>query len=243
MTKVTDEMLMALADGELDQGTAASVRRSVEADPALGRRLAEFQQARRIAKQAFAGVLDEPVPERLVVSVGADRRWPDARSARLKRAWLPIGAALAASVAGFVVAWTIFERPPTAPSLPLEEIARLMETTPSSERTVQLPGDLGSLQVTASYPVPDGICRTFAARSGGAEPAAWRGIACRHGRTWAIEVVVADRVAGTGFLPASDQITQTIDAFLDAAGAGERLDATAEDALRASGWQSGAQQR
>jgi hypothetical protein len=242
MTKVSDEMLMALADGELDPETAATVQRSVETDPALQRRLAEFRRSRRIAKQAVSGVLDEAGPTRLVAAVGSG-----GRSRPLRPALLPVGAALAASVAGFVVAWAIFQRPAMPPLLPTEEIARLMEATPSSDETVPLAGNAGSVKITASYPVPDGTCRSFAARTAGGEgePSAWQGVACRHDGSWTVDLMVADRIAddGGGFQPASDQATQSIDAFLDAAGAGERLDAAAEDALRAGGWQSGAQQR
>jgi hypothetical protein len=115
-----------------------------------------------------------------------------------------------------------------------------MDIAPSGERIALLAGNAGSLQVTGSYPVADGVCRTFAARGGGADGSGWRGVACRHDRSWAVEVLVADVAAnnGGGFMPASDQATQTIDAFLDAAGAGERLDAAAERQLRESDWQT-----
>ena len=98
--KVTDEMLMALADGELDRETALDVRHAVEADPALARRLAEFERTRTLAKQAFDGVLEEPVPLHLVAALGRGERSPKPAA---RRVWLPVGAAIAASAAAFAL--------------------------------------------------------------------------------------------------------------------------------------------
>src|SRR5687767_14222937 len=99
--KASDEMLMAFVDGELDEATAEALRRTVDADPALLRRLADFHRTRALAKSAFAGVLDEEVPERLFAAVRPQApRLAVLRLPRLRWGWLPVGAAVAGSIAG-----------------------------------------------------------------------------------------------------------------------------------------------
>jgi hypothetical protein len=242
--KVTDEMLMSLADGELDEETALGVARSVDADPALRRRLAEFQETRSLAKQAFGTVLEEPVPARLVAAVGkagaggwTGWRWPT-------NIWLPIGAAVAASAAGFAVA-TALMTPQRLPALlpGPQEIASLLQTSPTGEARPwaddhSAPGS-GSFEVTGSYPVPEGVCRTFSLSTSAVDSTAWRGVACHQGEVWNVEMIVAGPGPDqSGFLStASDRATQSIDTFLDAMGAGGALDAAAEQRFLESGWQ------
>jgi hypothetical protein len=242
--KVTDEMLMSLVDGELDEETALGVMRSVDADPALRRRLAEFQETRVLAKQAFGAVLEEPVPARLVAAVGKAGRggpigWPWPTSI-----WLPIGAAVAASVAGFAVA-TALMAPRDVPALlpDSQEIASLLQTTPTGEARPWAdkrgaPGS-GVFQATGSYPFPEGVCRAFSLSTSAADAIEWRGVACHHGEVWNVEIIVAGQgLDESGFFStASDRATQSIDAFLDAMGAGGALDATAEQRYIESGWQ------
>jgi hypothetical protein len=194
--KVTDEMLMSLVDGELDEETALGVMRSVDADPALRRRLAEFQETRVLAKQAFGAVLEEPVPARLVAAVGKAGRggpigWPWPTSI-----WLPIGAAVAASVAGFAVA-TALMAPRDVPALlpDSQEIASLLQTTPTGEARPWAdkrgaPGS-GVFQATGSYPFPEGVCRAFSLSTSAADAIEWRGVACHHGEVWNVEIIVA----------------------------------------------------
>jgi hypothetical protein len=243
--KVTDEMLMALADGELDRETAAEVTRAIEADPTLARRLQQFEATRTLAKAAFDSVLDEPVPERLIASVGTKPTWNlFRRTGRAPRTLLPVGLALAASIAGFVLGSVLTPGLPQSPSLlpDTQEIARLMEDALSGEaRPWPSDGSLGGrFEVTASYAVPDGVCRTFSLGSPTSEQAGWQGVACHHGEAWNVELVVAGPRAGDDafFSTASDRATQSIDSFLDAMGAGESLDATSEERLRTKGWRA-----
>lgn len=248
--KVTDEMLMALADGELDGATAAGVTRALESDPALRRRLAEFERTRILAKDAFRGVLDEAVPERLLAVVAAnENRRPRAGGWRLPSfgTWLPVGVALAATIGAFALGTALApDLRRGDPSLPptSQEIAGLLETTPSGEaRTWPDGGEAdggGSFEAVASYEVPGGICRSFRLSGGTAEASEWQGIACHHGEAWNVEMLVAGSgLAGDDglFSTASDRATQSIDTFLDAMGAGASLDAAAERELLENGWQ------
>ncbi|MFE3838395.1 anti-sigma factor family protein [Pseudogemmobacter sonorensis] len=63
---VSDEMLMALADGELDLATAQALRARLATDPGL---TARFEIFRRSAEALRAAMDPGPVPERLLRSV------------------------------------------------------------------------------------------------------------------------------------------------------------------------------
>ncbi len=61
-------MLMALADGELDNTTAERLWRRIETDPALADRFALFADTRHGLQAAYP---PEPVPDRLIATVMA----------------------------------------------------------------------------------------------------------------------------------------------------------------------------
>ena len=107
MTAVTDEMLIAYVDGELSEADRTLVDSAVAADPALFEALEKHRRLRARVFGAFAGVLDEPVPDRLaeaakptnVVSL-AERRRPA----------LPTRAAIAATLVVGVTAGLMVPR-------------------------------------------------------------------------------------------------------------------------------------
>jgi anti-sigma factor RsiW len=61
----SDETLMAYADGELEPALAARVEEAMRADPRVEEAVRRHRALRADVFAAFAGVLDEPVPERL----------------------------------------------------------------------------------------------------------------------------------------------------------------------------------
>lgn len=61
----SDETLMAYADGELDPALAARVEQAMRTDPRVEEAVRRHRALRADVFAAFAGVLDEPVPERL----------------------------------------------------------------------------------------------------------------------------------------------------------------------------------
>ncbi|OOG71408.1 anti-sigma factor family protein [Sinorhizobium sp. A49] len=67
----TDEILMAFADGELDDETTRRVEAALETDDELMARVAMFMETRAAANQALKPMLDEPVPDQLVENVRA----------------------------------------------------------------------------------------------------------------------------------------------------------------------------
>ena len=62
---ISPEQLAAYADGELDEITAARVRRAVEGDPHLASDLAQLTELHNMLAARFDPILAEPVPERL----------------------------------------------------------------------------------------------------------------------------------------------------------------------------------
>src|SRR3546814_20675089 len=63
--KITDEMLVAFADGELDPEVHAHVERAIAADPELGRKVEAHRRLRQTLTHHFGPIADEPVPEHL----------------------------------------------------------------------------------------------------------------------------------------------------------------------------------
>ncbi|MCC6983849.1 MAG: hypothetical protein IT535_11310 [Bauldia sp.] len=227
--KVSEEMLMAFADGELDADTAGEVRKAIDADPILQRRLRVFEETRLGAKAAFAGILDEPVPAQLVAALSTPRRgFRDWLRSRAFAGQAAGGLALAA--AGFFAALVLVDRP--SPGLLDGEmaLASLLESAPggATERWKD-----GSFQATGTYLVADGVCRSFTAVPSDTA-SGWRGVACRRDGAWTVDLAVAEP-AGS-FTTASDRATEAIDAFLDQVGAGASLDLAAEERARLAGW-------
>jgi anti-sigma factor RsiW len=69
---ISDELIMAYADGELDASRAASLHEAVNNDAALRNQYEIFLATRAILATAFNDILDEPVPDTLkAVIVGA----------------------------------------------------------------------------------------------------------------------------------------------------------------------------
>ncbi len=68
MRRFDDETLVAFVDGELDDATADEVARAVESDAELAARVHVFADSAVLVRAAFADVIDEPVPDRLLLA-------------------------------------------------------------------------------------------------------------------------------------------------------------------------------
>lgn len=221
----SDAMLMAYADGELDAEATAAIAAAARRDPRLAARIDAFRRSRAAVQAAFAGVIAEPVPERLrdAAAPGATVL-PFRPKAAPPARWRSL--AIAASVAGVALLGGYLagrQGAGPAPSLlaAAPGLVEALETAPSG-------GAGGGPRITASHRVPDGVCRSFEI------PASQvRGLACDRGAGWQVELAVA---ASAGMTPASDRATAAIDAALDAIGAGAPIGAEEEAALRARRW-------
>lgn len=215
MSPFTDEELVAYADGELPTARAEEIARAEQNDPALALRIKAFGESRRALRDAFAGQLDKPVPQRLLDVLGDD----DARvvafrpRARLSSTWISL--ALAASVALAVgigsVGWFSLHPPETPETL----VSRALETMPSGVSLVARAGDeeivpLSTLQTSSGI-----SCREYAARSGlpGAVKKS-RGLACRNAQgRWETRATAAE----------DDRVTDGATVYVTASGGGDNL--------------------
>ena len=69
MSDITDELLMAYADGELDSAEQRRVERYLANDPASAQRLEMFTQTGRDLGRLFDQPMREAIPERLLQTV------------------------------------------------------------------------------------------------------------------------------------------------------------------------------
>ena len=67
-----DETLMAYADGELDAVQRAEIATAADKDPALARRVEKHRALRAQVAGAFASVVDQPLPARLLSAANGD---------------------------------------------------------------------------------------------------------------------------------------------------------------------------
>lgn len=243
--KVSDEMLMAYVDGELDGATAAGVARLIEADPDVARRAEEMRLTRRLAREVFAPLRNDPAPDRLVRHVlafggdgegGRDPGRPDGSDnvvafpmRRRVLTMLPLAACLA--VAFGLGGYWLGAGGSGGGLLDDPALAEAVGTAPSGEERM-IAG--ATVRPTATYRVADGLCRTFEARVEGRRGA--QGVACDHGQGWTLELAIAAAATDGGYAPASAAATGSIDALLDALAAEGPLtpaeEAEALDAIR-----------
>lgn len=228
---MSDERLMALADGELPEDEAAALLKRVEKDAALAKRYAVFVDTRRV----LGAALDPgPVPDRLmqtILETPAVASAPNVTLLRPRRTWpgSGIGLALAASlllavgIGGFEVGRRAGM--PAEDAGPMAAV-RATATMPTGAG-VDLPGG-GSARVVASFETESGFCRLIGAQSAAGEGD--RILACRATDDWRVLLSVAAADTGS-FVTASDAAVELIDDLLDRLGAGPALDPKAE-ALR-----------
>lgn len=112
MQKHSDEALVAYLDGELDPVEQRHVEAWLDADPAVRERLSALAESADLVRSAYAGIVNEPLPERLLAAArgegqaqGAEIRVLRPRSAAgpvPARRWY-IGLAAAAGLFGIMV--------------------------------------------------------------------------------------------------------------------------------------------
>jgi anti-sigma factor RsiW len=235
-----DETLMAFADGELDPVLGGEIAAAIEQDPLLARRVERHRALRAEVADAYATVLEQPVPERLVAAAkgsataGAVLQFP-ARAGRVPtlrwggREW----AAMAASLfIGGLIGWKVLV--PAEPRLMTVSggtlvargpLARALDRQLASTQRVD-----DAVQIGLTFRAQDGhYCRSFVVREAGTA-----GLACRSEGQWRIPVTAAV-AAGEGLRQAASPPPAVLSA-IEARISGEALDAGAEENARLGGW-------
>jgi hypothetical protein len=258
---IPDETLMAYVDGELPADEAARVAARLETDAEARARADLFVQSKALVGGAFAKLLSEPVPERLLAAAAgptvsraparegtaappADvvpfkpKAAPMARPA--VRVWpTAMAASIAALVAGglgYLVGQSSIAPVAPAPSafnLAAPSVLAAVAATPDGDsRDVERL----TVTVTGTYRMNDGrICRTVDA-SHQTAPQRALALACQQGTAWQLTASFPIPTSDAGAIrPAS--ASNALDAVLDAGGAGEALNRSDVNALISRGWQ------
>jgi hypothetical protein len=247
---ISDETLMAYADGELDAATRANIEAAMREDPEIGKRIAHHRALREAMRGAFSAVLDEPVPARLIAAARGQTAAPKAavvdlslarEAARQKKSaaprWQP--AALAASLLlglglGFL-AW----HGPRALIQPGSGGGLVASAALAEALSTQLSDDRAAARVAItglSFRNKSGdYCRTFSLTGNDAST----GLACREETDWRIKALAQAPYAPANsgnFRTAASEDSPAIRAAVEGLIEGEPLDHAGEIAARQAGW-------
>ena len=257
MTRPTDEMLMAYADGALPEADRAEIAAAIENDAEARAIVAEFRRTAEISRTAFADILAEPVPDRLVNTVlGA--RAPHANVVDLARARMPrstmwrTALPLAASVLLVVgITAALLRQQPAAQLMALgpvpsaDPLAEILETKPSGTPLAlasRTPEGLDRLMVVATFrDRKERICREVEALDPNMQPQI-AGVACRDpaNGTWIVEgsarIASTAPPSGRDFTPSGADQKDALDGLLTVLGAERALPVEEEQALLARDW-------
>jgi hypothetical protein len=230
--KVTDDMLMALADDELDAATARDLRERVERDPELARRYAVFGRSGEATRAAFARALREQPPAGLADAIRRHGRPAETPVPRSRGSlWqLPMAAiiALAAGLTGYFLRGT--DDAPRDGFAGLDTAFASLAGTPAGQ-VVQI-GNTRAV-VLESYDTAIGPCRIAQLRDedGGLLEA----VGCLRSDAWQVELAQRP-IEPDATVPADGVGADPGRAFLDRLGADAPLGPADEEERVRQGW-------
>lgn len=207
--------VLAYVDDELSPDERAALEAEAAADPTLLQEVAAHRALAARLADAYAPVVDEPVPLELTLAASAAN---DRRASRP-----PLWAAVAASLVLGVFAGrlTIPDRDVLAPS------GQVVEALKNG-----LAADTGPIRVGLTFRDRESRwCRTFES-----PPDRLAGLACRQNGVWRLEVAVALDEQSFAYRQAGSAAPPPVLAAVDELRAGDTLDAAAEKAARDAGW-------
>jgi anti-sigma factor RsiW len=251
---ISDETLMAYADGELDAAARAAVESAMREDPQIEKRVAAHRTLRRKVQAAYSAELSEGIPERLLRAArgAASTRGSkvvnlqDARAAMernkprqqpLRPQWRTAGTIAASVIAGVGLGFFMWghTESPLVRSAGGALIARgQLETALSNQLAAEQSG-ASAVQIGVSFRAKSGdYCRTFAL-AGAVSPS---GLACRHGEEWQVQALTQEPgpADNSEYRTAGSAISATILKSVEGQIAGEPLDQAGETAARQRGW-------
>jgi hypothetical protein len=245
-----DEILMAYADGELDEAKRAEIAAAIAQDPGLAQRVERHRALRAEVAGAFAPVMDQPVPQRLrdaarSTQPGAAPSRPEAprgnvvqfpaRGSRAPgapwraREWTAMAASL---VLGGLIGWQFMAR--SAGDFATEGgavvarggLARALDAQLASNQ----PAD-AEVRIGLTFESTDGAyCRSFVARA-----SSTAGLACHADGQWRI-VTTSAVDAASGEIRQATTMPPAVLQAIEEHMRGDALDAQGEAAAREAGW-------
>jgi hypothetical protein len=250
---ITDELLVAYVDDELDPSQREMVRSVLAGNPALSRRADEMRLARELLNEAFPLRPDADVPAPIDA---AANRLADAcaqRSSRPKvtsfsRRELRYAAIAASLLLCVAVAATYLVRRDDVDSAdragalmridPETSLFQLLEHTPSTE-VINIPADNAALRAILTFRAKDGrFCREFEILAG---TRGTTGVACRQQGRWHAEVLMSAAAATPNsnyYTPAGESDDAAVSDIVDRLIQGDPLGAEEETRVLASGWEA-----
>ncbi len=237
-----DETLMRRVDGELSPEAGAAIDAAAAADPALAARLDALRRLRTLAREAVP-IAPDPRDQslaRLIAAGGPATAPTGPLIERLRAAFAPrhaplwAGLAAACFVLGLSIGWlggdsgsdrgfTVDQSGTIADA----GLIRVLDTRLTADGA-----DAEGRAVGLTFRDADGRwCRTF--QSGQANVA---GLACRDADQWTLQALAPFSAPPGDLRTASADIPAPVLAAVDAAIAGDALDAAAETRARDAGW-------
>jgi hypothetical protein len=243
---MTREELSAYIDGELAASEMATAAVQIENSPELKRYVRDQERLRESLHAAFAPLMGEPVPERLLRAVAKTpisfrlqlREWVSRPAAARSGTVLRFAVPATALVLGLFIGIGVERRSSPSPDfvavaasgtvVAQADLARALDQQLASE-----PASTGP-RIGVSFRSKSGVdCRTF--ELGGTAA----GVACRHGGEWQVGTLVSGTKAGSGttYALAGSEMPEAVRSAVAAEIAGEPYDAAAERRARNRGWQ------
>lgn len=247
----SDEILMAYADGELDEKTRSEVEQAMRHDQAIAEKIRRHKALCSNVFNAFAATLDEAVPQRLhaaarsgkVVHLDSVRQVrtpppaPPQQAARPKWEW-PRWAALAATLVVGVLAGVMGAMGLTGDEqlAAFDKESGVLTAQGKLDRALsqQLAGVNArdaSVKVGITFMSKEGgYCRTFMLPT-------TAGLACRNGASWEIPVLTNGPMGTISqYRQASSALPAAVLEAMDARIEGKPLDAQGEREAFKQGW-------
>ncbi len=255
--KLSDDMLMAYADGELDDAEQERIGRLIAAHPAALARLRRFERTGRALGLAFE-VGDRPLPAALRQmtptrpGAGTSRKrtanaldwltaWPALTRPRFAAAALML---IAAFLGGRI--WENFVAVPPATRILFSETGPLLASGALREALETRPspgggGEGAPVAALQTFRASGGaFCREYAAQNEGR--AAARGVACRQpDGEWAVSLHIANAggpPSQGGYAPAGGGLRQTLETYMHEIMDGNPLTPDEEKRAIGSRWNS-----
>jgi len=232
--KFSQETLMAYADGELDVETRRAIEAEIAVDPEVAREVERQRALRADVGAAFAGVLDEPIPDRLLRAAKKSQAAPQPR----RWSW-PEWTSIAASLVIGVIGGRAILQTPAAKGEIIQTASdgRIVAGAQLAQAlSEQLSSEDGSgVDIGLTFRSKSGeYCRTFGTRVGTDVV----GFACREAEAWRIDMLSTTKPpqSGGNYRMASTQLPAPIVQAIADRMQGEALDADQEAIARQRRW-------
>jgi hypothetical protein len=251
MKSITDEIIMAYVDGQLDPEQTILVKEAIAHDPALREKAAVFNDTASVLEGVFDAPLHEEIPTRLLKTVQvSSKKSFVAQVGKFFSGLQPVPAyafalVLLVGVGILYKTQTVPTAPGVAPLLATREFSRLLDQTPSGQSfVVQKSSSAVTIVPILSFRDADQrFCRQLELDTTSAKTQKiGQGIVCRTAAGDWETVALLENTAQEGMQQASPQRyelagdTDKIDAMVDSMLNGKPISLQQENEYILNGW-------